>query len=1284
MLKFTLKSYHTLTILFLLNITTNIIYAQTQTSPPNQATNIQPPIDLQWSGSSGSVDIEIYECSVDANAPIGTIDLGGYELLSGPIDIPVSGNDDLSGITYNPLTNTLFMVINGAAIAYETTLTGTVLRNITLNGFDDTEGIVHLGGTQYAVTEERRGRITFFDITSSTNIVNYNSNASYVQLPGSWNNNQGLEGVSFSPGTNNMYVVKEKTPKAYYEFPFPNSLPQVLSTISEPCDLQLNPFNFGDVSGMHHLGINAGFSQIDVNEHLLILSHESLALIETDPSCGEVSRLNLAAGGANGTIPTSLSQPEGVTMDNNGVLYIVSEPNDLYIFTNPNLNLNPTTLGTPVYNTTTTGSSHSVPFNSLEEGVEYCWRINDGSGWTNYSSFTVAPIINIPPTVSITTPTDGTVYNSAGITTVSAAAADIDGTVSNVEFYVDGVSLGSDNTVPYQVNYIITNGTHTITAIATDNDGNQTTSAPVTITANIVNIPPNVMITSPSDGLVLGSFATVNIIAAASDIDGSIAQVEFFINGNSIGTDNAPTYSITYDLLIDGIYTIVAVSTDNEGLTSSDTITVRLGPNAPPRVNLVSPLNDTLMTSFSTRTIRAHASDPDQGGSIAQVEFFLNGSLYVTDDTPPYEFDHVFDANGDYFISAIATDNEGATQLDGPITMTVEVDNFPPTTQITSPADATTFLPSEIITITTNAEDSDGDIQHVEFFIDGLSYEIDDQYPYMVQWSPGTPGTYTITAIATDDDGVESISSEITINIEYGQTFTTNSSISNGNDDVEEQSDGEMYFNSTDLELMYDNNRGNQNAIGLRFNSLNIPQGATILNAYLQFRSDEIDSGSTNVSITGEASDNAAAFTSASSNLTMRPMTSASVAWAIPTWGSINAVTAAQRSPNITPVIQEIVSRSGFGTNSSIVISISGTGQRVADSYEGSVTNAPKLVVEYTMSNCPPAGLACDDNDTNTDSDLTDGSCGCAGTPTSITGLYLNIPITSGDDDVEENGLNGNMYMYSSDLEMAYDRTYTGNQHIGLRFDGVFLPANATITAAHIQFTVDETKNNAGTLSIHGESSGNAAAFVNTPYNVSSRAQTNASTSWTPAPWTMVGMATQDQQTPDISAIVQEILSTPGWSANNAMAFIIQGTGKRVAESYEGSETMAPVLHIEYIVNFTSGDDNETNLTSEDIETPEVNDREPFTFKAYQTQHIQIFPNPADYEVNISLDLDGIDADKGTVSLFNLNGQLMMQESFNPQTEQALDLDIEQLTSGSYLIQIQAGDYSTTQKLIKK
>jgi len=100
--------------------------------------------------------------------------------------------------------------------------------------------------------------------------------------------------------------------------------------------------------------------------------------------------------------------------------------------------------------------------------------------------YTPAP--NVPPTVSITSPTDGAALVSPANVTIQAEAADKDGTVTKVEFFNGAELVGSIDTAPYSTTVTLYPGTYTLTAVATDNAGDATTSAAVTVTVETTPI----------------------------------------------------------------------------------------------------------------------------------------------------------------------------------------------------------------------------------------------------------------------------------------------------------------------------------------------------------------------------------------------------------------------------------------------------------------------------------------------------------------------------------------------------------------------------------------------------------------------------------------------------------------------------------------------------------------------------------------------------------------------------------------------------------------------------
>ena len=175
--------------------------------------------------------------------------------------------------------------------------------------------------------------------------------------------------------------------------------------------------------------------------------------------------------------------------------------------------------------------------------------------------------------------------------------------------------------------------------------------------------------------------------------------------------------------------------------------------------------------------------------------------------------------------------------------------------------------------------------------------------------------------------------------------------------------------------------------------------------------------------------------------------------------------------------------------------------------------------------------------------------------------MVVEVPNSGGNDSVEDQ-LSRGMYMDSSDLELPDDG---GLQVIGLRFLNVQVPIGVEITNAYVVFTVEDVSGpDAVNLIIDGELVPNAPAFTETDYNVSNRTRTEANVEWQPGAWPT---ANQKQQTSDISAVIQEIISQDGWSSGNDMAIMISdnpdnpSVGVRIATSGTGTTTM---LHIEY------------------------------------------------------------------------------------------------------------------------
>ncbi len=174
----------------------------------------------------------------------------------------------------------------------------------------------------------------------------------------------------------------------------------------------------------------------------------------------------------------------------------------------------------------------------------------------------------------------------------------------------------------------------------------------------------------------------------------------------------------------------------------------------------------------------------------------------------------------------------------------------------------------------------------------------------------------------------------------------------------------------------------------------------------------------------------------------------------------------------------------------------------------------------------------------------------------------LERRVAASSDDAEESS-SGVMNLTSTNLDLVFNAS---NQTVGLRFTGVTIPTGATVTTAWIQFTARKVDQQSASLTLQGQAADNPGTFTGASGNVSGRALTTASVSWSPPAWTRAGDAGAEQRTPELKTIVQEVVSRPGWASANAMVFVVTGTGTRVASSWDAAASEAALLHVEYAV----------------------------------------------------------------------------------------------------------------------
>ncbi|MEK8081476.1 SdiA-regulated domain-containing protein [Pseudomonas sp. XK-1] len=234
-------------------------------------------------------------------------------------------DDDVSALTYDPDRNSLFTVTNQKPQLIELSLGGELLRRIDLHGFGDAEAVEYISQGLYVITDERQQRLIKVRVDDTTTELHADQ-AQQFSLGIGLNGNKGFEGLAYDSAGQRLFVAKERDPIRIYEIHgFPQRDPQRPFAVHVVDDQKRDAGLFvRDLSSL----------QFDERSgHLLALSDESRLVLELNVEGKPISSLSLLRG-RNG-LTRSVPQGEGIAMDNQGVLYLVSEPNLFYRFKKP-------------------------------------------------------------------------------------------------------------------------------------------------------------------------------------------------------------------------------------------------------------------------------------------------------------------------------------------------------------------------------------------------------------------------------------------------------------------------------------------------------------------------------------------------------------------------------------------------------------------------------------------------------------------------------------------------------------------------------------------------------------------------------------------------------------------------------------------------------------------------------------------------------------------------------------------------------------------------------------
>ncbi|WP_152219075.1 SdiA-regulated domain-containing protein [Pseudomonas sp. SCB32] len=239
--------------------------------------------------------------------------------------LPVKGiESDLSAISFDFDHDRLIAVTNSGAMKLAVlSKSGEMLAQYPLVGFEDVEGVAYLGDGLVAVSDENLQQIDFFALPEQPGqSIDARDVQSIALAINPSVHNKGFEGLTYDAEHDRLFIGKERGPRQIYE------ITGVRASLAGKLQLKVIDHTawvkrsvFGtDISDLHY---------DHKSGHLLVLSEESRLIMELD---GQGELVSFRSLGGFGDLKRAAPQAEGLTMDADGNLYVVSEPNLFYRF----------------------------------------------------------------------------------------------------------------------------------------------------------------------------------------------------------------------------------------------------------------------------------------------------------------------------------------------------------------------------------------------------------------------------------------------------------------------------------------------------------------------------------------------------------------------------------------------------------------------------------------------------------------------------------------------------------------------------------------------------------------------------------------------------------------------------------------------------------------------------------------------------------------------------------------------------------------------------------------
>ena len=395
-------------------------------------------------------------------------------------------------------------------------------------------------------------------------------------------------------------------------------------------------------------------------------------------------------------------------------------------------------------------------------------------------SVVVNPRVGQPPIGSLFISPQEESYAIGAEIFLSADVADVDGTIANVSFLVNGALVGTATEEPYNVRYsfrdedvsfIVAESTpdqlfSNVTVLVEDNDGNLAVVTTPVLIAPLTRRLPKIDITSPESGSIFGLGSEIALQGRLRTVDVEVDGVQFYEDQRLIGLVGEAPYEIRrvpeeagsrvyeaiafYSFEVSYVFPgpppleVVVPTLVSDISDESKSITLSA---AGPFVQLLNPSEGDLLSLNQPITLTARAI-ASSGGALSVQFFVVENNVLVRiggpDTQAPYAVEYTPATTGFKSIFARVEEAGVGTTDSNRSEVNVILDTTP-AVSLSSPAEGSTFGLGNPVTLTADVT-STGSAISVDFFANGFLVGTDSDFPYSFQWTPPSSGRFSLTA----------------------------------------------------------------------------------------------------------------------------------------------------------------------------------------------------------------------------------------------------------------------------------------------------------------------------------------------------------------------------------------------------------------------------------------------------------------------------------------------------------------------------------------------------------